>query len=69
MYKLLKRNKYDAVVIGAGPAGLVAAAAAAARGKVLLLSKKQCSRKKIKNNGKGRCNITNTADIQYFLTI
>jgi predicted Rossmann fold flavoprotein len=55
------------VVIGAGPAGLVAAAAAAARGKsIVIVEKNNVPAKKLRITGKGRCNITNTADIQYF---
>ena len=55
------------MVIGAGPAGLVAAAAAAARGKsIVIVEKNNVPAKKLRITGKGRCNITNTADIQYF---
>ncbi len=55
------------MVIGAGPAGLAAAAAAAARGKsIVIVEKNNVPAKKLRITGKGRCNITNTADIQYF---
>jgi len=52
------------IVIGAGASGLVAAGKAAERGKeVLLLEKNDRAGKKLLISGKGRCNITNTADI------
>lgn len=53
------------IVIGAGAAGLMAAAQAAERGKdVLLLEKKDRVGKKLLISGKGRCNITNSMDIE-----
>lgn len=53
------------VVIGAGPAGIMAAGTAANNGsKVILLEKNKQLGKKLFISGKGRCNITNTADIQ-----
>jgi predicted Rossmann fold flavoprotein len=52
------------VVIGGGAAGLMAAGRAAERGnKVFLLEKNNRPGKKILISGKGRCNITNAADI------
>ena len=57
--------KCDVVVIGGGPAGLIAAARAGLRGKeVILIEKNSVIAKKLRITGKGRCNITNTADIQ-----
>lgn len=53
------------VVIGAGPAGMMAAGTAAKNGnRVILLEKNKQLGKKLFISGKGRCNITNTADIQ-----
>lgn len=53
------------IVIGAGPAGLLAAAKAAERGnQVLLVEKNDRIGKKILISGKGRCNITNNTDIE-----
>jgi len=50
---------FDVVVIGGGPAGVMAAGAAAENGnKVLLLEKNDQIGKKILITGKGRCNIT-----------
>ena len=51
---------YDVLVIGGGPAGMMAAAIAADAGKrVLLLEKNRSLGKKLNISGGGRCNITN----------
>ncbi len=53
-------ERFDVIVIGAGPAGLLAAGRAAERGhKVLLLEKMRQEGRKLLITGKGRCNITN----------
>lgn len=53
------------VVIGAGPAGMMAAGTAAKYGnKVVLLEKNKQLGKKLFISGKGRCNLTNATDIQ-----
>ena len=53
------------VVIGAGPAGMMAAATAANRGlDVTLIEKNHRVGRKILITGKGRCNITNDCDIE-----
>ncbi|MGM0370356.1 MAG: NAD(P)/FAD-dependent oxidoreductase [Bacillota bacterium] len=58
-------KNYDLIVIGAGPAGLIAAGKAAERGKeVLLLEKNEQVGKKILITGKGRCNLTNDCEIE-----
>lgn len=60
-------EKYDVIVIGGGPAGMMAAGTASQRGKrVLLLEKNDMLGKKLRITGKGRCNITNTADDETF---
>lgn len=60
--------KYDVVVIGGGPAGMLAAGTAGTRGrKTLLLEKNEKLGKKLFITGKGRCNITNTADFDEFM--
>ena len=55
------------VVIGAGAAGMMAAFCAAESGaEVLLLEKNSRPGRKIGITGKGRCNVTNTADLHDF---
>ena len=53
------------IVIGGGPAGMFAAIAAAENGhSVLLLEKNEKLGKKLFITGKGRCNITNSSDME-----
>lgn len=60
-------NKYDVIVVGGGPAGMMAAGVAAKNSKkVLLLEKNDKLGKKLKITGKGRCNVTNIADAETF---
>lgn len=62
-------NKFDVIVIGAGPAGLLAAGRAGELGgKVLVLEKMRQEGRKLLITGKGRCNITNDAPIREFIT-
>ena len=56
---------YDVIVIGAGAAGLMAAATAARNGKQVLLMEKKAGRK-IRISGKGRCNLTNARPPEEF---
>ena len=66
--KIKHMNEYDLVVIGGGPAGLMAAGQAAGRGmKVIVLEKKHLPARKLGITGKGRCNLTNTAGNDEFL--
>ena len=61
-------NNFDLIVIGAGPAGLLAAGRAAELGgKVLVLEKMKREGRKLLITGKGRCNITNDAPISEFI--
>ena len=54
---------FDAVVVGGGAAGMMAAITAAERGKhVLLLEKNAQLGRKIRITGKGRCNVTNNCE-------
>lgn len=54
-------------IIGAGPAGIIAAGFAASRGlDVTLIEKNERIGKKLFITGKGRCNITNAAPIEDF---
>lgn len=56
------------VVIGGGPAGIIAALTAAKEGnKVTLLEKNNMLGKKLLITGKGRCNITSSLDINEFI--
>lgn len=62
-------NNFDVIVIGAGPAGLLAAGRAAELGsKVLILEKMRQEGRKLLITGKGRCNVTNDAPIGDFIT-
>ncbi len=52
--------RFDGIVIGGGPAGMLAAITAARQGsRVLLLEKNDRLGKKLLITGKGRCNVTN----------
>ncbi len=56
------------IVIGAGPAGLMAAGQAASLGaEVLLLEKMRHPGRKLRITGKGRCNLTNIAPLEPFI--
>lgn len=67
----MSKNKehYDCIVIGGGPAGMMAAGRAAELGaRVLLLEKNPMLGKKLSITGGGRCNITNAEfDTKKFL--
>ena len=55
-------------VVGAGPAGLMAAIRAAElQQEVILIEKNSSPGKKLLLSGKGRCNLTNACDLDYFL--
>ncbi len=61
-------SNFDVIVIGAGPAGLLATGRAAELGgKVLVLEKMKREGRKLLITGKGRCNITNDAPISEFI--
>ena len=54
-------------VIGGGPSGMLAAATAAEKGHaVTLIEKNEKLGKKLFITGKGRCNITNAAELEVF---
>lgn len=58
----------EILVIGGGAAGMMAAVAASKRGHhVVLLEKNEKLGKKVFITGKGRCNVTNAADIETLL--
>ncbi|MCB9002573.1 MAG: NAD(P)/FAD-dependent oxidoreductase [Bacteroidales bacterium] len=58
---MIPKSNYDVVVIGAGPAGILAAGKCSSMGlSVALLEKMEKPARKLRITGKGRCNITNT---------
>ncbi len=64
---MLAKSACDVLVIGGGAAGMMAALQAAYAGaSVILLEKNEKLGKKIYITGKGRCNVTNVADIDDF---
>jgi predicted Rossmann fold flavoprotein len=54
------------IVIGAGPAGIMAALHAAKKHEVILLDGNEKLGRKLFITGKGRCNVTNAKDISEF---
>lgn len=55
----------DVIVVGGGPAGLMAAGTAAARGRrVVLFDKNEKLGRKLRITGKGRCNVTNNCTVE-----
>lgn len=61
-------DRYDVIVVGGGPAGMMAAGTAAEAGaKTLLLEKMDRPGRKLRITGKGRCNLTNSAPIDDFI--
>lgn len=58
-------TEYDVIVVGAGPAGMMAAGQAGLQGRSTLLIEKMGSPgRKLLLTGKGRCNLSNTAPIE-----
>ncbi len=55
------------VVIGGGPAGIMASINASKKAEVILIEKNNMLGKKLLITGKGRCNITNNIDISEFI--
>ena len=56
------------IVVGGGPAGMIASGTLAEKNiEVILIEKNKFLGKKLRTTGKGRCNITNNADIEDFI--
>ena len=56
------------IVVGAGPAGMMAAGKAAENGnEVHIFERNNIVGKKIYITGKGRCNVTNDSDVDNFI--
>ena len=61
-------KSYDTIIIGAGPAGMMAAISSAFYGnKTLLLEKNRRLGKKLAGTGGGRCNVTNNGSLEDLL--
>jgi len=61
-------QKIKIVVVGGGPSAMMAAIRAAGLGQdVILLERKSSLGNKLLLSGKGRCNLTNVEDLEYFL--
>lgn len=62
-------NKQKIIVVGGGPAGLMSAGQAAQKGaEVILFEKMKRPGRKLCITGKGRCNITNSAEVNDFIS-
>ena len=56
---------FDVAVVGAGPAGMMAAITASSNGhKVILIERNSSAGQKLLLTGNGRCNLTNTASMK-----
>lgn len=61
-------KKYDIAVVGAGPAGCMAAIQGAQQGnKVIVLERNDMIGRKLLLTGNGRCNLTNSSSLEVFI--
>jgi predicted Rossmann fold flavoprotein len=61
-------ERYDVIVVGGGPSGIMAAGRSAARRRrVLLVERKGALGAKLLISGKGRCNLTNVKELPSFI--
>jgi len=63
----LKRDIIDIAIIGAGAAGLFAAANLKINGKIIVFEKNKTAGRKLLLTGSGRCNFTNASPLLAFL--
>ncbi len=65
---IILNKEYDVIIVGAGPAGIMAGIQAAFNGyKVVIIEKNNKILIKLMITGKGRCNLTNNCDIDKFI--
>lgn len=71
MMCIKQMNNYDLIIIGAGPAGMMAAICAKTQNpniKIVVFDKNNRAGKKLSITGKGRCNITNASEIDNLMS-
>ena len=65
----MTENEFDVIIVGAGPAGIMAAITAAkSKKRVLLIEKLPQIGSKLKATGGGKCNLTNTLSYEDFIS-
>lgn len=60
-------KKYDIIIIGAGPAGLMCAACIDSGANTVILEKMPDAGRKLSISGSGQCNLTHSGDVRSFL--
>ncbi len=65
----MSQNKIKVLIAGGGAAGMMAAISAGRKGaQVTIVEKMNKPGRKLSITGKGRCNLTNTDDLEEFLS-